>query len=81
MPSYAVRFKGMLLGTHRERLEEAGIVLESREPGMKFGPIKTGVPINTVRLEADSAEQALARLKELLAPDDVNFSNWEAEGR
>jgi hypothetical protein len=48
MPSYAVRFKGMLLGTHR--------ALE------------------------DSEEEAVARVRELLAPDDVNFSKWEAGG-
>jgi hypothetical protein len=80
MPSYAVRFKGMLLGTHRALLERAGLVLESSEPGMKIGLIKTGVPINTVRVEADSEEEALRRVRELLSPDDVNFSKWEAEG-
>jgi hypothetical protein len=78
MPSHAVRFKGMLLGTHRERMAAAGITFEASEPGMKIGQVKTGVPIHTVRIEADSPEQALARVKQLLSPDDVNFSNWEA---
>lgn len=74
MPSHAVRFKGMLTKAHRERLAAAGITLESSEAGSQIGLMK----IHTVRVEAGSAEEAVARVRETLAPDDVNFSNWEA---
>jgi hypothetical protein len=73
MPSHAVRFKGMLTNAHRERLAAAGIALESSEAGSQISLMK----IHTVRLEAGSAEEALARVREALSPDDVNFSNWE----
>jgi len=80
MPSFAVRFKGMLFKHQRARLSAAGIDLVSSEPAMQIGPIKTGEPINTVTLEADSEEAAIATVKQKLSPDDVNFSAWEAEG-
>lgn len=79
MPSYAVRFKGLLFKAHHERFDRAGIVHESSEPGMQIGEIKTGEPINTVRVEADSEQEAMTAVREVLVPDDVNFSNWEAE--
>jgi ATP phosphoribosyltransferase len=79
MASFAVRFKGVLFKLHLERLEDAGITLESSEPAMQIGPIKTGEPINTVLVDADSEEQAIATVKAKLTPDDVNFSSWEAD--
>lgn len=79
MPSFAVRFKGMLFKHQRARLSAAGIDLVSSEPGMQIGSIKMGEPINTVSLEADSEEAAIATVKQKLSPDDVNFSAWEAE--
>lgn len=79
MPSFAVRFKGLLFKNQRARLSAAGIDLVSSEPAMQIGPIQTGEPINTVTLEADSEENAIATVKGKLTPDDVNFSAWEAE--
>jgi len=79
MPSFAVRFKGLLFKNQRARLRAAGIDLVSSEPAMQIGPIKTGEPINTVTLESDSEQAAIATVKQKLSPDDVNFSAWEAE--
>jgi len=79
MASFAVCFKGVLFKLHLERLADAGIALQSSEPAMQIGMIKTGEPINTVTLEADSEEQAIATVKQKLSPDDVNFSNWDAD--
>lgn len=79
MPSFSVRFKGMLFKNHRARLGRAGIDLVSSEPGMQIGPIRTGEPVNTVLVEAESDDQAIATVKSKLTPDDVNFSSWEAE--
>ncbi len=79
MPSFAVRFKGLLFKHQRARLSAAGIDLVSSEPAMQIGPIKTGEPINTVTLEGDSEQAAIATVKQTLSPDDVNFSAWEAE--
>jgi ATP phosphoribosyltransferase len=79
MPSFAVRFKGLLFKSHLALLGQAGIELESSEPGMRIGPIQTGEPINTVIVEADSEDEALAKVKERLVPDDVNFSSWESD--
>lgn len=78
MPTFSVRFKGLLFGTHRARLEEAGIAIESSRPSMQVGLIKTGRSIHTASVEADSEEEALAKAMEALAPDDVNFTEWEA---
>lgn len=78
MPAQAVRFKGMLHKVHYERLEKAGIVLESKEPSMQIGAIKTGRPIYTVTLEADSPQAALDRVRALLMPDTSTFVDWEA---
>jgi hypothetical protein len=79
MVSFAVRFKGILFKLHLKRLKAAGIVLVSSEPGMQIGGIKTGEPVNTVLVDAGSEEQAIASVRQKLTPDDVNFSNWEAE--
>lgn len=84
MPSFQVRFKGMLTGQERERLTAAGIQLEGSRSSMiadslETGPVPTGRPIYTVGVEADSAEQALAKVREAIEPDTANFSNWEVE--
>lgn len=76
--SYSVRFKGLLFKAHYERFDRAGIDFKSSEPSMQIGPIKTGEPINTVVLEAHSAERAMLTVKAALVPDDINFSDWEA---
>lgn len=83
MPSFQVRFKGMLTGQERERLTAAGIQLEGSRSSMTAdpgtGPVPTGRPIYTVGVEAGSAEQALAEVREAIEPDTANFSNWEVE--
>jgi hypothetical protein len=79
MPSFAVRFKGVLFKAHLDRLDAAGLELHSSEPAMQIGPVKTGVPINKVVVEAESEQQALATVKSKLTPDDVNFSDWRAD--
>lgn len=78
MSSFYVRFKGMLFKTHFKRMNKAGIVFESSEPGMEIGGIKTGQPINTVVVEATSEEAAVQVVRRALVPDDVNFTAWEA---
>lgn len=77
MPIFSVRFKGLLFKTHRDRMEETGIVLQESKPALRIGSVETGEPINTVSVEADSAEDAVAKVMETLAPDDVNFTQWE----
>jgi hypothetical protein len=79
MTAYLVRFKGMLTRKDREQLEAAGIKIENKERSMKIGVIKTGVPIFTVRIDAASEAEALAKVREALDPDTANFSNWESE--
>jgi hypothetical protein len=78
MPRYSVRFKGLLMKNQRLRLEEADITHLSSEPSMRIGEVETGPPIHTVAVEAPSAEQALATVREVLAPDTSTFSSWEA---
>ncbi|HEX5983279.1 MAG TPA: hypothetical protein VFY69_03645 [Solirubrobacterales bacterium] len=78
MATHAVRFKGILHKVHFERLEKAGVTIQSKEPSMQLGAIKTGRPIYTVTLEAASPEEALARVRELLMPDTSTFVDWEA---
>lgn len=78
MPVHAVRFKGILHKTHFERLKKGGVEIQSKEPSMQIGSIKTGRLIYTVTLEADSPQAALARVRELLVPDTSTFVNWEA---
>jgi hypothetical protein len=84
MPSFHVRFKGMLTGQERERLTAAEIRLEGSRPSMttgtpETGTARTGRPIYTVSLEANSSQEALLLVKEAIEPDVVNFSNWEVE--
>lgn len=84
MPTFQVRFKGMLTGQERERLTAAGIRLEGSRASMvtsspTTGIVRTGRPIYTVALEADSPEQALARVREAIEPDTSNFSGWEVD--
>jgi len=79
MAGFAVSFKGVLFKLHLERLEDAGIALQSSEPAMQIGSIKMGEPINTVLVDADSEENAIATVRAKLTPDDVNFSSWDAD--
>jgi len=84
MPAFHVRFKGMLTGQERERLTAADIHLEGSEPSMLVGSPETGTaptgrPIYTVSVEANSAEEAIRRVRDALEPDTANFSGWEAE--
>lgn len=79
MPTYSVRFKGLLFRAHYERLPKDGIELQSSEPSMQIGSIKTGEPIHTALVEADSEEQAMWAIKAALVPDDINFSDWETD--
>jgi hypothetical protein len=76
MPSFHVRFKGMLTGQERERLAVAGIELEGSEPSVIAG-VETGRKIYTVTVEAESADAALAAVREALEPGSVNFSDWD----
>jgi hypothetical protein len=78
MSSFYVRFKGMLFKAHYERLPKAGVEIQSSDPSMEIGGIKTGEPINTVVVEAASEEAAVQAVKRALVPDDVNFTAWEA---
>jgi hypothetical protein len=82
MPTFAVRFKGMLTKDGRERLAAAGIELKgsrsSMAAGFEGGSIGTGRPIYTVAVEASSSEEALAKVRATIEPDTANFSNWEA---
>jgi hypothetical protein len=79
VPAFLVRFKGMLTRQERERLEAAGLTIESRERSMRIGLVKTGRPVFTVRVEAASEDEALQAVKAALDPDAANFSSWEAE--
>ena len=82
MPVFAVRFKGMLTGDERERLAAAGLELAGSRSSMtagtpETGTVGTGRPIYTVKLEASSEQEALARVREAIEPDTSNFSGWE----
>jgi hypothetical protein len=84
MPSFHVRFKGMLTGQERERLTAAGIELVDSQPSMVLGTPETGMartgrPIYTVSVAAASADEALRKVREAIEPDTANFSGWEAE--
>lgn len=79
MARYRVRFKGMLNKSERARLAAAGIALEGSEPSSVGGIPGAGRPIYTVSIEAESSEQALAKVREALDPDTGNFSNWDVE--
>jgi hypothetical protein len=78
MPAFQVRFKGMLTGAERERLEQADIAVKGKEPSLKIGTIKTGPSIYTVEVEATSADEALQKVRDALDPDTGNFSGWDA---
>ncbi|HEX6781030.1 MAG TPA: hypothetical protein VF125_03260 [Solirubrobacterales bacterium] len=83
MPVFAVRFKGMLTGDERQRLAAAGIKLAGSRSSMtagtdETGTVGTGRPIYTVKLEASSEQEALARVREAIEPDTSNFSGWES---
>ena len=77
MPTFAVRFKGMLLKDEHDRLDRAGVTIENQEPSLQIGGIKTGAPIYTVHVEAAAEYEALQKVRAALDPDTGNFSNWE----
>ncbi|HEX7279740.1 MAG TPA: hypothetical protein VF255_08975 [Solirubrobacterales bacterium] len=79
MPAFFVRFKGMLTRQERERLETAGVEIEHKEASLRMGIVRTGRPIFTVRVDASSEDEALAKVRTALDPDTGNFSNWESE--
>ncbi|HEY6730851.1 MAG TPA: hypothetical protein VI039_07495 [Solirubrobacterales bacterium] len=78
MPSFHVRFKGMLNKSESERLDAAGIVLDGRESSELGGIPGAGRPVYRVRVEASSAEEALTLVREALDPDTGNFSEWKS---
>jgi hypothetical protein len=78
VPSFSVRFKGMLTGTDREQLAAANIEIAGSEPSMTIGTVRIGRPIYTTHVEAASPEDALARVRAALEPDTGNFVDWEA---
>lgn len=83
MSAFAVRFKGMLTKEERERLAAADIEVTGSRSSMVAGTegtgtVGTGRPIYTVTLEAPSADEALATVREAIEPDSSNFSGWEA---
>lgn len=59
MPTFAVRFKGMLTKDERERLATAGLEIAGSESSKVAGAIVTGRPIYTVAVEAPAADEAL----------------------
>ena len=79
MPAFAVRFKGMLTRDERERLAAAGLEMTGSESSKVGGTIGIGRPIYTVTIEAATADEALARVREAIEPDTANFSDWEVE--
>ena len=84
MRTFAVHFKGLLTREERERLAAAGVEIVGSRASMRAGSEETGTvgtgrPIYTAKLEAASAEEALARVREAIEPDTSNFSGWKAE--
>jgi hypothetical protein len=77
MPTFAVRFKGMLTKDERKRLEQARIRIKDQEPSLQIGFVKTGVPIYTTHVAGLSEDEALRKVREALDPDTANFSGWE----
>jgi len=68
----------------RERLLAAGIDIASSRASMRAGTEESGTvstsrPIYTAKLDAASAEEALARVREAIDPDTSNFSGWKVE--
>jgi hypothetical protein len=78
MPTFAVRFKGMLTKSELERLDRRNITIEGQEHSLQIGTIQTGVPIYTVHVESDSEDDALRRVRATLEPDTGNFSEWDS---
>lgn len=83
MPTFAVRFKGMITKSERERLTAAGVEFKGKEAALlagspETGQVATGRPIYTVAVEAESSDAALAKVREAMEPDTSNFSGWEA---
>ena len=83
MPIFAVRFKGLMTGHERDRLAAAGIELRGSRSSMiagdpETGTVRTGRPIYTVGVEANSEAEAVAKVREAIEPDSSNFSGWEA---
>jgi hypothetical protein len=72
----------MLTGDERRRLAAADIELAGSKASMRVPAgettLPTGRPIYTVKLEASSEQEALARVREAIEPDTANFSGWEA---
>lgn len=79
MPTFAVRFKGMLTKDERGRLVAAGLEITGSKSSKVAGTIGTGRPIYTVTVDAPAADEALARVREAIEPDTANFSSWEVE--
>jgi hypothetical protein len=79
MAGYRVRFKGMLNRSERLRLVAAGILVDSSETSSVGGIPGAGRPTYTVSVEASSADEALAKVREALEPDTANFSDWGVE--
>ncbi len=74
MPTFSVRFQGLLFKSHFESLAKAGLAVKSSEtPEIGFGP-----SIHTVDVEAASEEEALEAVEFAIGPDSANFSRWEA---
>ena len=80
MACFQVRFKGILNRSERLQLVAAGILVDSSEPPSVGGIPGAGRPTYTVSVEANSADEALAKVREALEPDTANFSDWESDG-
>ncbi len=83
MPTFAVRYKGFMTQHQRERLAAAGIQMQGRESSVGAGQpgagmARTGRPVYTVTVEADSEDEAVAKVREAMEPDSFSFSDWEA---
>jgi len=68
----------MLNRDERERLAAGGIALESTEPASIAGIRGAGRPTYVVSVEAESPDEALAKVREALEPDTANFTDWES---
>lgn len=79
MACFQVRFKGLLNKSERHRLVAAGILVDSSEPASISGIPGAGRPVYTASVEADSADEALTKVREALEPDTANFSDWDVE--
>jgi hypothetical protein len=79
MACFQVRFKGLLNKSERHRLVVAGILVDSSEPSSVGGIPGAGRSIYTASVEADSADEALVKIRETLEPDTGNFTDWDVE--